>query len=106
MTDPKSSSNSKLWQNGLLIVFICVCASPLAALYWSMTFAEKHGCIVHEGFVNPCVVNGRDYGELLYSAFASGWFMFFTIPAGCVALLVFIVSLIESAWRFLNSRLR
>jgi hypothetical protein len=106
MKEPKSSSNSKLWQNGLLIVFICVCASPLAALYWSMTFAEKHGCIVHEGFVNPCVVNGRDYGEQLYSAFVSGWFMFFTLPPGGLALLYLIVSTINSKTNFLNNRIR
>jgi hypothetical protein len=35
--------------------------------------------------VHPCIINGQDYGELLYSLGVMGWFMLVTIPGGLVA---------------------
>jgi hypothetical protein len=35
--------------------------------------------------MQPCIINGHDYGELLYSLGVMGWFMLVTIPGGLVA---------------------
>jgi hypothetical protein len=47
--------------------------------------ANAYGCKVDEGSVPPCIINGHDYGELLYSLGVMGWFMLVTIPGGLVA---------------------
>jgi hypothetical protein len=37
---------------------------------------------VDEGSVHPCVINGKDYGQLLYTLGVMGWLMLVTLPAG------------------------
>ena len=49
-----------------------------------MNFAEEHDCSLQEGFVNPCIVDGIDWGEKLYGSFASGWFLLVSIPVAIV----------------------
>lgn len=64
----------------ILILGILICLSPLLMLAWASNFANRHGCELHEGFVNPCIVNGSDWGGTLYSMMVSGWLMMFTLP--------------------------
>ena len=73
-----------------LVLGTLICFAPVGAVIWSSWFANRHGCTLHEGYVNPCVVNGTDYGETLYSAFVSGWFMLLTLPVGLILLGVLI----------------
>ena len=63
--------------------------------------ANAHGCKVDEGSAHPCIINGHDYGELLYSLGVMGWFMLVTIPGGLVAFASWLIFLIlhRSAWR-------
>jgi hypothetical protein len=49
---------------------------------------------VDEGSVHPCIINGHDYGELLYSLGVMGWFMLVTIPGGLVALASWFILLV------------
>ena len=56
--------------------------------------ANAYGCKVDEGSVHPCVINGHDYGELLYSLGVMGWFMLVTIPGGLVAFVSWLIFLI------------
>jgi hypothetical protein len=74
-----------------LISGLVICLLPLVAILWSSWFAARHGCTLHEGFANPCIVNGRDWGEMLYSAFVSGWFMLLTLPVALGLLLALII---------------
>ena len=106
MIEPNPSPKSKLWLNVLLIIIICVCVAPLAAVAWSSWFADKHGCTLHEGYANPCIVNGHDYADVLYSAFVSGWFMLITIPIGGAALLLLVGLMIKSVWKAFRLRIR
>ena len=46
---------------------------------------NAYGCKVDEGSAHPCIINGHDYGELLYSLGVMGWFMLVTIPGALVA---------------------
>ena len=80
-----------------------LCLAPLFGILWSSWFAERHGCTLHEGFVNPCVVNGTDHGPTLYSAFVSGWFLMLTGPIALV-LLGILIALVLLDW--LNRRKR
>ena len=43
---------------------------------------------------SPCIVNGNDMGEQLYSMGVMGWFMLVTIPTGLIALAVYGVILL------------
>jgi hypothetical protein len=75
----------------LLIGGIALCASPILAVLWATNFANRHGCELHEGFVNTCVVNGADWGGTLYQAVVSGWLLMLTIPIGVILLVVLIL---------------
>ena len=63
--------------------------------------ANAYACKVDEGSVHPCIINGHDYGELLYSLGVMGWFMLVTIPGGLVAFVSWLIFLILHcvAWR-------
>ena len=44
--------------------------------------ANAHGCKVDEGSVHPCIINGKDYGQLLYTLGVLGWLMLALSPLG------------------------
>lgn len=93
------------WKRGkyvVMIAIIALCLYPAYLVYWASSFADEHGCKLHEGFVNPCVVNAHDYGEQLYNSFASGWFMIITVPVATVTLLVLLKSSLLSIFRALR----
>ena len=56
-----------------LLTILLLAASPLISVMIAGWIAETNGCTLHEGFVNPCVVNGTDIGQDLYAAFVLGW---------------------------------
>ena len=51
--------------------------------------------------VSTTIINGHDYGELLYSLGVMGWFMLVTIPGGLVAFVSWLIFLVlhRVAWR-------
>lgn len=77
---------------GLLIVLWMVL--PLLSVFTSYTIGNAFDCQVDEGGVHPCVVAGQDIGEALYTLGVMGWFMFFTIPSGLVALAVLLIAIL------------
>jgi hypothetical protein len=71
----------------LLALAILACLSPIAGLAYVGCMANRYGCTVHEGFPNPCVVDGVDIGQRLYTLGVMGWVLLATIPiAGLIAL--------------------
>ena len=75
---------------GLLIGYAVIALFtgwPILSVVIAGTIASWNGCTLHEGFVNPCVVNGRDIGGTLYSMGVMGWFMLATIPIGAILFL-------------------
>ena len=79
------------WIYILLLAVIALCLLPVYSVWWSSSFAEKHGCTLHEGFVNPCIVDGIDRGPDLYTAFVSGWFMLATLPIAALCVLIILI---------------
>src|SRR6058998_1707026 len=63
--------------------------------------ANTYGCRVDEGSVHPCIINGKDYGQLLYTLGVLGWLMLVTIPGGLFAFVIWLIVLIlhRASWR-------
>jgi hypothetical protein len=63
--------------------------------------ANTYGCKVDEGSMHPCIINGQDYGQLLYTLGVLGWLMLVTLPAGLFAFVVWLIILIlhRQSWR-------
>ena len=86
----------------IILVLIALFAfAPVGSVVACGVIANAHGCRVDEGSVHPCVINGKDYGQLLYTLGVMGWFMLLTLPAGVIAFVLWIIVLVlhRSAWR-------
>ena len=83
---------------GYLVIFL-VAGAPMISVIIAGSIASWHGCTLHEGFVNPCVVNGRDIGETLYAMGVMGWFMLVTIPLGALGFIVWTLAWVWWNWR-------
>ena len=66
--------------------------APIGSVIVCAAIANVYGCKVDEGSAHPCIINGHDYGELLYSLGVMGWFMLVTIPGGLVAFVGWLIS--------------
>jgi len=84
-----------------LFVIVAFAFAPIGSVMLCAAMANAYGCKVDEGSVHPCMINGHDYGELLYSLGVMGWFMLVTIPGGLVAFASWLIFLIlhRVAWR-------
>ena len=84
------------WVWYLLALFIIVgfAFAPIGSVMLCAAIANANGCKVDEGSAHPCIINGHDYGELLYELGVMGWFMLVTIPGGLVAFVGWLVLVI------------
>jgi hypothetical protein len=82
-----------------LVLILLFGALPLLSTLLAVLFASAFGCSVNEGFVDPCVVLGHDFGGLLYSMGLTFWFAMFTVPLAGLALLVWLVVLVVLLFR-------
>ena len=83
---------------GLIVI---VALAPIGSVIACGVIANAHGCRVDEGSVHPCIINGKDYGQTLYTLGVMGWFMLVTLPAGAFAFALWLVILLlhRSTWR-------
>ena len=72
-------------------VSILVGIAPIISVVIAGTLANMHGCVLHEGFVNPCVILGAERGELLYTMGVAGWFGLMTLPIGAIGVALSLV---------------
>src|SRR6266403_62770 len=91
------------WVLYLLALFaiLAFAFAPIGSVMLCAGIANAHGCKVDEGSIHPCIINGHDYGELLYQLGVMGWFMLATIPGGLVAFASWLIFLIlhRIAWK-------
>lgn len=83
----------KIWWvhiTALLLIAAITCG-PLSLALGAGWVAEANGCTLHEGFVNPCMIGGRDYGETLYGMGMMGWLAIASIPLGLIMLAAYLV---------------
>ncbi|MCC6457133.1 MAG: hypothetical protein IT328_19420 [Caldilineaceae bacterium] len=88
----------------VIILILLLGASPLIVALAAGTIADANGCELHEGFVNPCIINGKDWGQDLYTMGMLGFFAIGTLPigvgaAGVYLLIVVIIALVRRVRR-------
>ena len=69
------------------ILTVLLAAAPMLSVIISGIIAEANGCVLHEGFSNPCLIGDSDIGRTLYGFYVLGWFALATLPLGAAALL-------------------
>jgi hypothetical protein len=84
-----------------LVVILAFAFAPIGSVILCGAIANAYGCKVDEGSVHPCLVNGQDYGHLLYTLGVLGWLMLVTIPGGLLAFVIWLIVLIihRASWR-------
>ncbi|HEV7277845.1 MAG TPA: hypothetical protein VGN80_16315 [Devosiaceae bacterium] len=75
----------------LLVLILLVALAPVISVAVAGFIAEANGCVLNEGNIHPCLVNGEDVGGTLYTMFVLGWFMLASLPLGAMALLLLLV---------------
>jgi hypothetical protein len=85
----------------VLVLIALVALAPVGSVVACGLIANAHGCKVDECSVHPCVINGHDYGQLLYTLGVLGWLMLVTIPGGVFAFTIWLIVLIlhRERWR-------
>lgn len=84
------------------VVILLFAGWPIASVMIAATVASWNDCTLHEGFVNPCIVNGQDIGGTLYSMSVMGWMMLATIPLGAIAFVLWTV--VWAVWRVVKQK--
>src|SRR4029077_15725063 len=85
----------------VLILIVLVALAPGGSGVAGGLIANAHGCRVDEGSVHSCVINGKDYGQLLYTLGVMGLLILVTLPAGAFAFVFWLIVLIShrANWR-------
>ena len=72
-------------------VILLLALAPVISVFVAFWIAEGNDCVLHEGTINPCLVNGGDVGDTLYAMLLLGWLAIASLPLGAVALLALLV---------------
>jgi hypothetical protein len=85
----------------VLALIVLFALAPIGSVVTCAWIANAHGCQVDEGSVHPCIINGQDYGQLLYTLGVLGWLMLVSIPGGLFAFVTWLIVLIlhRASWR-------
>lgn len=86
--DTRAAKLGCLW--AMLPIILLFTAAPILSVIISSSIADAAGCVLHEGFTNPCIVFGADMSGTLYAMFVAGWLSFVTLPIGLAALAAWI----------------
>ena len=77
-----------------LLIIACItliCVAPILSTALAGNIASSAGCELDEGSVHPCLINGQDYGEVLYSLGMMAWYTFMSVPLGIGLFLVYLL---------------
>ena len=85
----------------VLVVIFAFAFAPIGSVMLCGAMANAYGCKVDEGSVHPCIINGKDYGHILYTLGVLGWLMLVTIPGGLLAFVIWLIVLIlhRASWQ-------
>ena len=78
----------------VVLIILLLGLSPVLASMGAGMIAEANGCTLHEGFVNPCIINGEDWGQDLYTFGVLGWLAIGTIPIAVMVAVAYLVIVI------------
>lgn len=77
----------RIW---VYLLLILIGIAPMLSVIIAGAIATANDCGLHEGFPQPCIVWGRDIGDVLYAMGVMGWLMLVTVmfaAAGVLGLL-------------------
>jgi len=85
----------------VLVLIVLFALAPIGSVVVCSVIANAAGCKVDEGSVHPCIINGKDYGHLLYTLGVMGWLMLATLPLGALAFMIWLIVLVlhRARWR-------
>jgi Na+/pantothenate symporter len=85
----------------VLVLIVLFAFAPVGSVILCGLIANTYGCKVDEGSVHPCIIDGHDYGQLLYTLGVLGWLMLVTLPGGAFALVTWLIVLVlhHANWR-------
>jgi hypothetical protein len=66
----------------VLVLIVLVSLARVGSVVACGIIANANGCTVDEGSVHPCIIGGKDYGQLLYTLGVLGWLILVTLPGG------------------------
>jgi len=72
---------------------------PLLSAVAAAMLARVNGCPLDEGNPHACLILGSDWGETLYGMWVRIWLMLFTLPAGVLLFVLWLVVLFVHFWR-------
>jgi hypothetical protein len=84
-------SRGFVWLGVAFVLIVLFAAWPLLSVMLASGMAGALGCALNEGGASPCLFMGTDIGETLVVMFVLGWFAFWTLPLGAVALVAWLV---------------
>ena len=83
-----------IWYLLVLLLIFAFAFAPIGSVMLCGAIASAYGCKVDEGSVHPCIINGQDYGHLVYTLGVLGWLLIVTLPAGVFAFVIWLIILI------------
>ena len=92
-----------LIHGGIILAIILIGIGPLLITLGAGLFASINGCTLHEGFSNPCVVFGVDWGDRLYAWGVMGWMAIVTVPVAFLFFMIY-VGVMAVRWFMRRSR--
>jgi len=81
---------AKLIGYGIIMLWMF---SPFIPVFIASAIASHYGARLDEGGAHPCIVNGKDIGETLYTMGVMGWYGLLTFPSGILAFIIFTVTI-------------
>jgi hypothetical protein len=77
-----------------LLIIACIVLigiAPIISTAIAGSIASANGCDLDEGSIHPCLINGVDYGEMLYTLGVMGWLMLASIPIAAGLFVIYLV---------------
>ncbi len=84
----------------ILAGIVAVATAPVMSVAIASGIASANGCKLNEADAHPCVLQGIDWGAILYGMFVMAWFAIATVPLGALAVLLWIATAIVMYVRY------
>lgn len=71
----------------IFLILTLIGLAPFLSVLLAGTIATTHGCVLNESSVHPCIVLGKDLGQILLALSMMGWFMLVSWPLALAGIL-------------------
>lgn len=84
----------------VLALFALFGLAPIIVTVASAAIANAYDCTISESVLNPCIINGADWGPGLQAGGISFWYVLVVWPAAFVLSIVWLIVLLIHLARF------